>query len=238
MYAKLFSRITESSIIEESITTRWVFVAMLAIADIDGTVIGTDVAIARRINVPLDDFKEALKVLMSKDDHSNNQDYEGRRILPSTSERGYFLTGYSRYRDLKDEEDRRQYMKEYMRLRREQKRRETSDNKQVKKPVNFCKLPLAQLTHIDTEADTAKNKDKSKLMDVAKAPSTPCAEDFINELKEFYPNIDMEKQLRQMKAWLLTPKGRGRKLTKRFMVNWLNRCDSELQTNIPTHAGF
>lgn len=146
MYAKLFSRITESSLIEESITTRWVFVAMLAIAEPDGTVIGTDIAIARRINVPLPDFLSSMKVLMTDDDNSNNQDHKGARIIPSEGERGYFLTGYQRYRGLKTEDDRRAYMAQYM-----AKKRASVNN--VNNPVNSVNIPLAQLTHAEEEAE-------------------------------------------------------------------------------------
>ncbi len=148
MYAKLFSRITESSIIEESVTTRWVFVALLAIADQDGTVIGTDVAIARRINVELEDFQSSMKVLMSEDKDSNNPEYQGRRVLPSEGERGYFLTGYGKYKSIKTEEERRSYMRQYM---HEYRSKNHVDVNNVKSVNNL----LAPLTH----TDTSTNKD-------------------------------------------------------------------------------
>lgn len=153
MYAKLFSRITESSLIEESITTRWVFVAMLAISEPDGTVIGTDIAIARRINVPLKDFEESMKVLMSEDRDSNNQDHEGARIIPSVGERGYFLTGYQRYRGLKTEDDRRAYMAQYM-----AKKRASVNN--VNNDVNSVNIQLAQLTHAEADTNTEEKHTK------------------------------------------------------------------------------
>lgn len=118
MYAKLYSRITESSIIEEPVIVRWVFVGMLAIAEVDGTVIGTDIAIARRLNVSIEELQEALKVLMAPDPRSNNMDYEGRRIIESPNERGYFLTSYEKYRSLQSKEMRREYMKDYMENKR------------------------------------------------------------------------------------------------------------------------
>lgn len=114
MYAKLYSRITESSIIEEPVMTRWVFVGMLAIAEVDGTVIGTDVAIARRLNITVEEFQTALQTLMSPDSSSNNMEYDGRRVIESPNERGYFLTSYEKYRTLQTKEMRREYMKEYM----------------------------------------------------------------------------------------------------------------------------
>lgn len=115
MYAKLFSRITESSLMEEPVPSRYVFMMMLAISDPKGYVIGTDIAISRRLNLSVDEFKKALVPLMLPDPHSNSRKHEGRRVIPSDGERGYYLVNYTTYRDLVDEDNRRAYMREYMR---------------------------------------------------------------------------------------------------------------------------
>ena len=67
MYAKLFSRIAQSSLMEEKVTTRYVFMMMLAISDRHGDVIGTDVAIARTMNVTLLEFVNSVKPLLAPD---------------------------------------------------------------------------------------------------------------------------------------------------------------------------
>ena len=53
---------------------------------------------------------------------------------------------------------------------------------------------------------------------------------FLTKLKEnsAYKGIDIDKELSKMDAWFLTPKGRGRKKTKAFIVNWLNKIDVEI----------
>jgi hypothetical protein len=114
MYAKLFSRITESSLMEESINVRYVFVMLLAIADPKAHVIGTDVAIARRINIPLEEFQLCVEALMRPDPNSNSEEEEGRRLVRSTEERGYRIVNYLTYRNFRDEEHRREYMRGYM----------------------------------------------------------------------------------------------------------------------------
>jgi hypothetical protein len=43
-----------------------------------------------------------------------------------------------------------------------------------------------------------------------------------------YKEIDIEKELSKMDAWLSTPAGRGRKKTSRFVLNWLNRIDTSI----------
>lgn len=136
MYAKLFGRITESSLMEEDIEVRYVFLMLLAIADATGHVIGTDTAIARRINVPAETFSAAIKALQQPDESSNSKEREGRRVVPSDSERGYFLVNYLTYRNIKNVEGRRAYMRAYM-----QRRRESDANK---RPVNSRKQRLAQ----------------------------------------------------------------------------------------------
>jgi hypothetical protein len=40
-----------------------------------------------------------------------------------------------------------------------------------------------------------------------------------------YQGIDVKTELAKMDAWLMTPKARGRKKTRQFIVNWLNRVD-------------
>jgi len=148
MFAKLFDRITESSLMEEEIPTRYAFVMLLAIADRHGEVIGTDVALSRRLNMPLGDFREAVEKLSSPDKDSNSTEFEGRRLIPSEAERGYHIVNYVKYRDIKNEDERREYMRAYMAKKRG-----------CKQSVNTCKHPLAVLTHtdLDLEADTNTN---------------------------------------------------------------------------------
>jgi hypothetical protein len=43
-----------------------------------------------------------------------------------------------------------------------------------------------------------------------------------------YKAIDIDRELAKMDAWLLTPKGRRRRKTRQFIVNWLNNADQPL----------
>lgn len=146
MYAKLFSRIAQSSLMEQDVETRYCFMMLLAIADMAGDVIGTDVAIARTVNLPVVTFKRCIEVLMSPDPDSNSQAYEGRRVIPSENGRGYNLVNYTTYRAIKTAEEKRAYMREYMQKRRNSER-------SVKR-VNHCKDQLGDVTHADAEGET------------------------------------------------------------------------------------
>lgn len=63
-----------------------------------------------------------------------------------------------------------------------------------------------------------------------KAPQITDA-DFIKTLKNnpAYKGIDIDRELGKMDAWLLTPKGKGRQKTRRFVVNWLNKIDKPME---------
>ncbi len=161
MYAKLMSRVTESSLMEEPIDVRYCFLMMLAIADPQGYVVGTDIAIARRINMPLEQFKNCLRELMKPDENSNSKEAEGRRVVYSDCERGYHLVNYVKYRDTRDEEHRREYMRNYMRKYREPKDLDKSVNS-----VNGVNRKLAKLAkeEVKEKADVeVKEKENGRL---------------------------------------------------------------------------
>lgn len=141
MYAKLFSRITESSLMEEQIPVRYTFVMLLAISDPTGLVVGTDVAIARRLNMPLKQFMECAEVLQKPDPNSNSKEEDGRRLIASDGERGYQIVNFVKYRDMRDEDAKRSYMRNYMQAYRARKT-----------GVNSCKTKLAPLDHAEEEA--------------------------------------------------------------------------------------
>ena len=51
-------------------------------------------------------------------------------------------------------------------------------------------------------------------------------EEFWTEMRRHYPNIDVEAESRKMDAWLLARP--GRKKTRMFVINWLNKVEPAL----------
>lgn len=160
MFAKLFARITESSLMEEEIPVRYTFVMLLAIADPTGHVIGTDVAIARRLNMPLEEFTRCVERLRQPDPDSNSEEEDGKRLLLSEGERGYLIVNYLAYRNMKDEQDKRVYMKEYMRRIRAKKQNPDGLLTSVK-PVSSRKTLLTGVTQAEAEAEEEVHKSLS-----------------------------------------------------------------------------
>lgn len=153
VYAKVYSRITESSLMEEEIPVRYTFVMLLAISDPTGLVVGTNVALARRLNMPLEQFEKCIKALQQKDPDSNSKEMGGRRVVPSDGERGYQIVNFLKYRNIRDEEDRRRYMREYMRDYRSGG------------PVKPCKPKLTLLAQAEADGEAKAEEGKPPLDD-------------------------------------------------------------------------
>lgn len=164
MFAKLFSRIAQSSLMEEDVETRYCFMMLLAIADSGGDVIGTDVALARTVNLPLDTFKRCVGQLMEPDPDSNSQVHHGRRVVLSESGRGYLIVNYVTYREIKTADEKKAYMREYMRMRRK-----ALKDKDVT-AVNQCKKVLTDVTQAEGEGEAEEEGEREAIL-----PPTPTA---------------------------------------------------------------
>lgn len=143
MFAKLFARITESSLMEEDIPVRYTFVMLLAIADLEGDVVGTDIAISRRLNMPLKEFQRCVQVLSTPDKDSNSKEMDGRRIVAAEAERGYKVVNYQKYRALTSEFQKKNYMRNYMREYRERGKTDSA----VKLTESYSKTEVNMLAH-------------------------------------------------------------------------------------------
>jgi hypothetical protein len=60
--------------------------------------------------------------------------------------------------------------------------------------------------------------------------------DFIEELaaSPAYIGIDVKREFEKAKVWISLPQNKGRVLSQRFFVNWLNKIDKPLSTK-PAH---
>lgn len=112
-YAKLFSTITESSLWSASKDARLLFLSMLAKADSTGFVEAALPGLARLANLSLGETESALAELMAPDPYSKSPDCDGARVVKV--ERGWCLVNYEVYRERRDDEVRREYMRSYMR---------------------------------------------------------------------------------------------------------------------------
>lgn len=108
MWTPLWSEIVTSSIWEEDLPTRVVWITMLAVMDWGGYVSGSVASMNRLAN--LDDEKlcaEAIKVLESPDRKNPNQPNRGIRI--QRVDKGWLVLNHAKYREMIQKEYRRAY---------------------------------------------------------------------------------------------------------------------------------
>lgn len=146
-FTKLFSSITESTIWCENDQVRLVWITMLAMANKNGFVFGSAPGLANRARVPIESAREALKKFQEPDADSRTKEFDGRRI--EEVDGGWRLLNYHKHRAIRDEEERREYMKNLMR-----EKRSVSNVSNVSRH----KPPLSQA---EAEADSRSSNSKS-----------------------------------------------------------------------------
>jgi hypothetical protein len=137
-----------------------VWITMLAMADKHGIVISSLPGLSDMARVSIEGTLAALEKLASPDKWSSTQEHEGRRV--EKIDRGWRLLNYVKFRDMRDEVERNEYMKNLMRERRAKEKAA----KAVSQPVSTVsdrKHPLAnasaKMIQILAMPDTRANKE-------------------------------------------------------------------------------
>jgi len=136
MFAKIFAQIFDSTI-AENYKYRHIFMDLLVMADVDGCVNKTAESIARHTNVPIEEIKAAIEFLSSPDPESQNKEHDGRRLIPIEEGRswGWRIVSYAHYRNLRSEEERRQYHRDYYEKKTKPKRQKRGYELRGKSPL-------------------------------------------------------------------------------------------------------
>jgi hypothetical protein len=131
VYAKVFAQIYDGTLCTRGPWQALVtFQQMLVLADPDGNVDMTVGAIARRTTIPQEIIQQGIESLLLPDPESRTPTEEGRRLLPLSEGRswGWHIVNYRHYRELKREEDRREYHREYWRNKRSKASTSSTDS--------------------------------------------------------------------------------------------------------------
>lgn len=154
-FTKLFSSITDSSIWCEDSDTKVVWVTMLAMADEFGRVLSSVPGLAKRANVSVEATRKALDKFLAPDPDSRSRfrdpNDDGRRI--EVTEMGWRLLNHSFFRELRNDEDRR----EQNRLAQQRHRERVS---KMSANVSTGQQMSAESAH--TEADTEADADQEQ----------------------------------------------------------------------------
>lgn len=144
MFTKLFSSLTTSSIWNEDNDTRILWITLLAMADKTGYVAASLGGLAHEARLSKEACEKSLKILTSKDDDSRSKEFEGKRL--AIVDGGFLVLNYAKYRSIRSEEERREYMANYMREYRKQN-------------VNKRKQCKPQLAKAEAEAEAEENSE-------------------------------------------------------------------------------
>ena len=142
--------------------TVYVFVAMIVLSDQDGNLRMHSAALASRIGKNFESVQQAITNLEMPDPVSSTPDHNGRRIIPlseltdGAENRGWLIVNKSKYRDMSSREDRREYMRKYM---RDKRKHEVNNSKRAVSTVEESKPTVSNVslyTDTDTDTDTEK----------------------------------------------------------------------------------
>jgi hypothetical protein len=161
VFAKIFQQIFDSSIADDYLV-RHVFMDLLVLADRDGVVDMTLEAISRRTNVPLEIVTAAVAQLASPDNRSRSDLEAGARIvlLDSHREWGWQIVNYEHYRNIRDEESRKAYFRDYKRSYRSKKSPEVP---QVSNPRPTRSTPVHTVSTSVLDSPTMSTKGEGEL---------------------------------------------------------------------------
>lgn len=231
MFVKLFTQILDSSIADDR-RLRHFFTDLLLCADPKGYVMMTESAIARRIGTTLEEVEWGIAELEKPDPRSKTPDMEGRRIerLEGTGY-GWRIINFEAYKFLKSADEMREKTKERVRKHRENKALQSGNG-----AVTPCNA--GNTTKRKKQTQTQRQNEEEENNPPPPPPKNPKApkmsdDQFIQSLKTnpAYQGIDIDIEIGRMNAWLLTKP--NRKLTRPFIVNWLNRIDKPMTIAAP-----
>jgi hypothetical protein len=152
VYVKLFSSLLTSSVWAEDNATRIVWISMLCLADKDGDVRASPAGLARIANVSVEECQRALAVLLSPDAQSTTPDDDGRRI--EQRQGGWHILNYVRYRQLRDEETRKQQWREAASRARAKKRDVSNSHQKSSTSHRESAARHSESAHTDTDTET------------------------------------------------------------------------------------
>lgn len=155
MFGKFFASTFTGSMVGSGLNVFAVWGYVIANTRQDGTVEINPPIVAAVLGCNVGEVTAALDVLTSPDPDSRSKKEEGRRLIQQAAFL-YSVPTYADYRAIRDDDGRKEYMRQYMQGYRDKK-------KAVNVNVNSSKQRLAKA---EAEADTSK-KEKTK----ADAPS-------------------------------------------------------------------
>jgi hypothetical protein len=159
-FTKLFSTIIHSTVWRTDMHIKVVWVTLLAMADRNGRVWASVPGLADAARVSLEQCVDALTVLKAPDKWSRTKADDGRRI--KDIEGGWELLNYLKYREMRDEEE-----------RRFQTRQAVARHRLKKAAVSHRKPRKPMKAQAEAEAEAEKEKSRADARPSAQSQKPP-----------------------------------------------------------------
>ena len=146
-FTKLFGSIVTSSLWCQDDTVLRVWIGMLATSGPTGKVPGSVPGLANLCRVSIEDMERVLEILLSPDQYSRTPDNDGRRIQKCDG--GWQLLNYVKYREMRDEGERKEYQRNWVK------------EKRCRQKVSTVDQCLPQSTKAEAEAEAEKRENSA-----------------------------------------------------------------------------
>lgn len=236
-FTKVYESILDSSIWFEDSDTRCVWLTLLALAEMDGTVSNTVPGLARRA-FPKPPLQEAIKLtesalalFMAPDEYSRTKDDDGRRVREI--EGGWFIINHGKYRERRKAEERR----EQNRAAQQRKRDRQPASARVSR-VSTRQQKSAQVEaeeDVEAESPLPPEADGMSLRDVARVFREALHREFPSDIDTEWTMDDRDacRRMRtycdgdgdKLRAQLLAMKASDAWLPKRPIKDWAKAID-------------
>jgi hypothetical protein len=147
MFGKIFECLFTGSMVGAGTHVFAVWSYVIANTKSDGHVELNATILAAILGDKSERMQEAIDYLCAPDPNSRTKDEQGRRLI-KTGEFSYFVPNHKKYREMRNEEDRRAYFRD---KKRQQRQREKEMSRQTSKTV---KDMSNMSTHTEAEAET------------------------------------------------------------------------------------
>jgi hypothetical protein len=224
-FTKLFASLVTSTIWQEPLPVKVVWVTMLALADQHGVVGASVPGLASMAGVTLEQCQDALGRFLGPDQFSRTEEHDGRRIEKVPG--GWRLLNYLKYREMGRGIDRTEYLREKQRESRA-RRQPASTN------VNRSQKQIAEAEAEAPESDSsAPAEPRAKLVDqflifptVGKAAEWVLTNSQVAAWRQLFPHLDVEQECRAALAWVIANPAKRKTATgvARFLTAWLTRA--------------
>jgi hypothetical protein len=129
----------------------------------------------------------------------------------------------------------REKMKQMLAVKRKQKQRDMS----MSRTCHAIVTPMSQQSHAEESEIRIRNQKSYSEEEKSRPLRATCDEAFWESLKvnPAYRHINFEVERGKMDAWFALPKNKQRKLTRPFVLNWLNKIDPPLAPVLKPFTG-